>query len=96
MGQGFGIAIPSAHAARALRAPARYLVVIESGAGLVARLLGADRRELAEFDAATEEAAQMIAGREPQRGAEGAEWDAALAGHSAEQRLAAALYTLEP
>jgi hypothetical protein len=31
----------------------------------------------------------------PQPGAEGAEWDAALAGHSARERAAARVYTLD-
>lgn len=94
MGQGFGSESPRAHAQVAHRAPARYLVVIDAGGSLVARLFVASREQVAEFDAATDEAVQMMAGLEPTAGAHGAEWDRALEGHSMDERRAARVFTL--
>lgn len=95
MGQGFGGESPRAHTQTARRRPARFLVVIDSGGSVVARLFLETHEQVAEFDAATEEAAQMTAGRVPARGAGGPEWDRALEGHSAAERAAAEVYTLE-
>jgi len=54
-----------------------------------------DTRELvAEFDAGTEETAQMAAGLAPTKGAGGPEWDRALQGHGAAERSATDVYTL--
>ena len=61
----------------------------------MARLFLDTRELVAEFDAATEEAAQMTAGLVPARGANGPEWDRALEGHSAAERSAADVYTLD-
>lgn len=94
MGQGFGSESPRAHAQTAHRRPARFLVVIDSGGYLVARLFLDTREQVAEFDAATEEATQMTAGLVPARGAGGSEWDRALEGHSAAERAVAEVYTL--
>ncbi|RZU02937.1 hypothetical protein [Rivibacter subsaxonicus] len=94
MNQGFGSESPRAHAQTEHRKPARYLVVIDSGGVAIARLFLDTREQVAEFDAATEEAAQMTAGLVPARGAGGAEWDRALEGHSAAERGAAEVYTL--
>lgn len=74
--------------------PARYLLLIDSADGRLARLYLADRREVAEFDAGAEEVSSMIDSLLPERGAEGAEWDRALAAHTAEQRRQAEVYTL--
>lgn len=94
MSQSFGGEAPRAHGQTSHRAPARYLVVIDAGGFVVARLFLATREPVAEFDAATEEAAQMTAGLVPSKGADGPEWDGALEGHSADQRRAADVYTL--
>ena len=61
----------------------------------MARLFLETRELVAEFDAGTEEAAQMMAGLVPTRGADGPEWDRALEGHSAAERRAAEVYTLD-
>lgn len=69
-------------------------MVIDAGGSAVARLLLDSRERVAEFDAGTEEIAQMTAGLVPSRGASGPEWDQALEGHSAAERSAADVYTL--
>jgi hypothetical protein len=94
MGQNFGIAMPAAHAASPHRQPVRYLVVIDSGGGMVARLFLANRELVNEFDAAATEVASTTAGLRPVLGALGAEWDGALMGYSAEERARAEVYTL--
>lgn len=96
MNQGFGSELPRAHQAGGRRKAGRYLVIIDSGGMGVARLFDEGRRQLEEFDAGAAEVAWFRAGREPGRGAEGPEWDGALVGHSAAERAAAAVYTLEP
>jgi len=95
MSQGFGSESPRAHTQTAHRQPARYLVVLDSGGFAVARLFLETRELVAEFDAATEEAVQMTAGLVPTKGADGPEWDRALEGHSAAERGAAEVYTLD-
>jgi hypothetical protein len=94
MSQNFGISMPASHAPHSLRAPVRYVVVIESGAGMVARWLSADHALLNECDAAATEVANSTAGLSPLQGALGSEWDAALQGYNAQERAAAAVYTL--
>jgi hypothetical protein len=94
MSQGFGGESPPAHKQTTHRRPARYLVLIESAGSVVVRLFLETREQVAEFDAATEETTQMMAGLVPQQGALGPEWDQALAGHSREERGAAEVYTL--
>ena len=94
MSQDFGSAVPGAHIHTSYRPPSRYLVVIDAGGSAVARLFLDSRERVAEFDAGTEEIAQMTAGLVPSRGAEGPEWDQGLAGHSAAERSAADVYTL--
>lgn len=96
MSQDFGRESPSAHLQTEHRQPARYLVVITAGGVGVARLYLDTREQVAEFDAGTEEAAQMIAGLAPAKGADGPEWDRALQGHSRAERRAAEVYTLDP
>ncbi|MBK9133002.1 MAG: hypothetical protein IPM15_01210 [Betaproteobacteria bacterium] len=67
---------------------------MESAGTTVARLFDAARVQVAEFDAGTEEAAQMMAGLVAERGAEASDWDRALEGHSLEERRAAEIYRL--
>ena len=95
MSQNYGTEAPRAHTQTTHRSPARYLVVIDAGGSTVARLFLDTREPAGEFDAGTEEATQMTAGLVPSRGANGPEWDRALEGHSAAQRSAAEVYTLE-
>ena len=95
MSQMFGIETPGKHAPQPHRKPARYLVVIDAGGSMIARLFLETREQVAEFDAAVEEVSAMTHGLVPQFGALGSEWDRALQGHSAAERAAAKVYTLE-
>ncbi|NCT84355.1 MAG: hypothetical protein GXC94_14495 [Comamonadaceae bacterium] len=73
----------------------RYLVVIESGAGPVAKLFLDSRELVGEFDAGTEEVAVMTRDATASLGAAGQEWDKALGGHGADERAAAVVYRLD-
>jgi hypothetical protein len=95
MEQGFGNESPRRHTDHALRKASRYLVLIDSGGSAVAKLFLDTRELVAEFDASTEETALMTRGLSPVTGAEGAEWDKALRGHSANERREATVYTLD-
>ena len=95
MGQGFGMESHGAHRNGSHRPPARYLVIIDAGGGQVARLFDERRAQVAEFDAGTEEVAVMAKGLAPQSGAGLADWDQALASHSAAERAAADIYLLD-
>jgi hypothetical protein len=95
MSQGFGIELPPAHTQTFHRKPARYLVVIDSAGAVIVRLFLATHEQVAEFDGGSEEATQMMAGLVPTKGANGPEWDRALAGHSTAERGAATVYTLD-
>lgn len=95
MNQGFGIEVPHEHSKIPQRRPARYLVLIDEGGSGLARLFLDNREQVAEFDAGAEEVALMTRGLVPVHGAQGAEWDRALKGHSAAERRAAAVYTLD-
>ena len=95
MSQDYGSESPRAHTQTEHRRPARYLVVISAGGPMLARLFLDTREQVAEFDAGSEEAAQMTSGLVATRGADGAEWDRALQGHSAAERRAAEVYVLD-
>ena len=95
MSQTFGIETPRAHSLNPLRQPVRFLVVIDSGGSMVARLFLATRELVAEFDGAVEEVTMMTNGLVPEVGALGAEWDSALQGNNADERAAARVYTLK-
>jgi hypothetical protein len=93
---GYGIEKPGAHSHAPHREPARYLIVIDTDGAAIARLFLASRVQAAEFDAGSEEVAQMTRGLVAAGGADGPEWDRALEGHSAAERRAAQVYTLSP
>jgi len=95
MSYGFGNELPRAHGSTSPRPRSRYLVVIDSGGFMVARLFLESREQVAEFDASTEEVAQMIGHLSPRDGASDAAWDRALAGHSAAERAGARVYVLD-
>ena len=95
MSQDFGSAAPQAHVQTAHRRIARYMVVIDAGGVGLVRLFLDNREQVAEFDAGTEEAAQMVAGLVPTQTADSPEWDRALQGHGAAERRAAKVYTLD-
>jgi hypothetical protein len=94
MSHGFGNELPRAHGNTAPRPRSRYLVVIDSGGFMVARLFLESREQVAEFDASTEEVAQMIGKLRPDGGAGDPAWDRVLAGHSAAERAGARVYEL--
>ena len=85
---------PREHQAGLHRKPVRYLVIIDAGGSMVARLFLDTREMVAEFDAAVEEVAAMVNRLVPQTGALGSEWDQALRGHNATERASASVYTL--
>jgi hypothetical protein len=95
MAQNFGRESPAAHVQGEHRSISRYLVVIDAGGVGVARLFLDNREPVAEFDAGTEEAVQMLRGLVPTLGADGPEWDRALQGHSLAERRAAKVYRLD-
>ncbi len=95
MSQTFGMEAPRGHTDQPRQAPARYLVTIDSGGYMVARLFLENREQIAEFDAAVEEVTVMTKNLVPEIGALGAEWDVGLQGHSAAERAAAEVYRLD-
>jgi len=95
MSHGFGIEIPHSRSNVPPRPRSRYLVVIDSGGFTVARLFLESREQVAEFDAGTEEVAQMVGHLRAERTAGEPAWDRALAGHSAAERADARVYVLE-
>jgi len=95
MAQVFGNEVPRRHSDAPTRKAARYLVVIESGGTVAARLFVDTREQVAEFDASTEEVTLMTQGLVPAIGADGPEWDRGLAGHNLIERREARVYTLD-
>jgi hypothetical protein len=95
MSDSLGDEAPGRYAPHVYRKAARYLVIIDSGGSMVARLFDADRTELAEFDAGSEEIAVMTQGLRPTKSALDRAWDDALDGHNHDERRAADVYTLD-
>ena len=91
----FGIEVHGKHPSTSHRKPARYLLLIDAGGSTVAQLFTEAREFAAEFDAGSEEVAVMTQRLKPVGGAEAPEWDRALEGHSAAERTAAVVYTLD-
>jgi hypothetical protein len=77
--------------------PARYLVLIDSAASGTrqARLFLDSREQVAEFDAAGPEVQALARGLLARQDAWEPAWDAALAGHTAAERRAAQVFTLD-
>jgi hypothetical protein len=94
MSQTFGMEAPRGNVKTPHRLPVRYLMLIDSGGSMVARLFLENRELAAEFDATAEEVTAMTQGMQPQRGALGSEWDIALQGHNVDERASAMLYTI--
>ena len=74
--------------------PVKYLIVIESGGPMVARLFDANRIHVIDMDASSEDVSETTEGIVPSHGATAPEWDQALAGHSRSEREQAQVYTL--
>ena len=75
--------------------PVKFLIVIDSGGSMVARLFDAKRVHVIDMDASTEDVVATTDGIVPAHSGAAPEWDQALAGHSATERAAAQVYTLE-
>lgn len=95
MSQNFGMESPRDHPPSLFRKPVRYIVVIDAGGSMVARLFLDTREMVGEFDAAVEEVPGMLKGLVPELGALGSEWDVALQGHNVAERADAKVYTLD-
>ena len=95
MSQTYGMEAPRKHSDSPRQPPARYLVLIDSGGYMVARMFLENHEQIAEFDAAVEEVAVMTKNLAPEVGALGPQWDLALRGHSTAERAGAAVYRLE-
>lgn len=95
MNHGFGIEAHGKPPASEHRKPARYLLLIDAGGTTVARLFTEAREPAGEFDAGSEEVAVMTQRLKPGSGAAAREWNRALEGHSAAERAAAVVYTLD-
>ncbi len=95
MSQGYGIEAQHKPNGGPHRPPARYLVIIDSGGSMVARLFLETREEVSEIDAGSEEVAQMTQGLKPTQDATDATWDEALGAHSPTERAAADVYVLD-
>lgn len=95
MSQTYGMETPGSHHSHPEREPVRYVVVIDAGDSTIARLLLATRQQVAEFDASAPEVLQMIVGLRASKNANSADWDHVLRSHSALERSAAHVYTLD-
>jgi hypothetical protein len=95
MNHGFGMEAHGGEPTSPHREPARYLLLIDTGGSTVARLFTASLKPAGEFDAGSEEVAVMTQRLKPGSGADAPFWDAALEGHSAGERAAAVVYTLD-
>lgn len=95
MSDSLGDEAPGRYAPHVYKKPAKYLVIIDAAGSMVARMFDAQRRELAEFDASSEEVAVMTQGLRPAKAANAPEWDDALDGHNRAERIAADVYTLD-
>ncbi len=97
MSQTYGIEAPRRPAPDDEQPPVRFLVLIHSASSAqrLARLFLQDRRQVAELDAGAPEVMMMTDSLAPSRSAWQAEWDLALAGHSAAERAEAEVYTLD-
>lgn len=78
-----------------MQKPAKFLVVIDSGGEMIARMFDAERRLMAEFDASSSEVAVMTQGLKAQRSAAEEVWSTALRGHSRSEREQAEVYALD-
>jgi hypothetical protein len=74
--------------------PVKYLILIEAGGSMVARMYDADRVHVSDIDASSEDVAAMTTGLVPTRDALDAAWAQALEGHNADERAAAQVFTL--
>ena len=95
MNQGFGREVPAHHIQPTHREVTKYLVIIPTPEGTVAKLFLGNREQVAELDANTEEVATMIKGLAPSFDATSKEWDRPFSSHSDRERAAASVYVLK-
>lgn len=74
--------------------PVKFLIVIDAGGAMVARLFDANRVHVIDMDASTQDVADTVEGIAPVHSGTDAMWDTALAGHTAAERAQAQVYTL--
>lgn len=74
--------------------PVKFLIMIDAGGSMVARMFDANRVHIIDMDAATEEVVEAIEGIVPTHTGMEPEWELALAGHNAAERAAAQVYIL--
>ena len=74
--------------------PVKFLIVIDSGGSMVARLFDAKRVHVIDMDASTEDVVATTDGIVPTNSGAEPDWDRALAGHSAVERATAQVYAL--
>jgi hypothetical protein len=94
MSQDFGMQVPSRHATAERPRPVKFLVLIDSGDGKIARLYSDTYALLNACDASAPEITAMTTGLAPGRGAIGQAWDPALQAFSVQDRLTAEVFTL--
>jgi hypothetical protein len=78
-----------------MQKPAKFLVIIDSGGSMIARLFDEARTLVTEIDASTEEVAVMTASLTPTRTGLDAEWDEPLRSHNTSERAGAEVYVLD-
>lgn len=74
--------------------PVKFVILIEAGGPMVARLFDANRVHITDMDAASEDVALMTEGLPSEHAGARPEWAPALAGHNDAERAAAQLYVL--
>ncbi len=74
--------------------PVKYVILIEAGGPMVARLFDANRVHITDLDAASQDVVLMTEGLASEHAGNQAEWALALSGHNDGERAAAQLYTL--
>ncbi len=74
--------------------PVKYVILIEAGGAMVARLFDAGRVHITDVDAASEDVVLMTEGLSCEHAGTRPEWAAALVGHNDSERAAAQLYVL--
>jgi hypothetical protein len=94
MSQDFGMQVPSRHATASRPSPVKFLVLIDSGGGSVARLYSDAHSLLNECDASAPEITAMTTGLAPGKDAMGRAWDPALRTFGMQERLTAEVFTL--
>ncbi len=94
MSQDFGMQVPSHHTTTERPRPLKFLVLIDSGDGKIARLYSDTYALLNTCDASAPEITAMTTGLVPDRAATVQAWGPALRALSIQERLTAEVFTL--